>query len=60
MAPIDKRNVAVTIVLAVILRGESLTLPMAIGPELIVAGTEVLIHRCGPLEGDGPRPFNPR
>lgn len=43
VAPIDKLSVALTIVLAVIFLGETLTVKTAIGASLIVAGTVVLI-----------------
>lgn len=42
VAPVDKLSVAVTIVLAVIFLGETLSVKTAIGVSLIVAGTLVL------------------
>lgn len=43
VAPIDKLSVALTIILAVLFLGETLTLKTALGVILIVAGTIVLI-----------------
>lgn len=43
VAPVDKLSVALTIVLSVVFLGEALTLKMAIGAVLIIAGTVVLI-----------------
>ncbi len=43
VAPVDKLSIALTIVLSVIFLGEALTLKMAIGAVLIIAGTVVLI-----------------
>jgi len=43
VAPVDKMNVAIAIVLAVIFLGEPLTLKTAIGALLIICGTIVLI-----------------
>ncbi len=43
VAPLDKLSLALTIVLAVIFLGETLTLKTAIGAGLIIAGTFVLI-----------------
>lgn len=43
VAPIDKLSVALTIILAVIFLGETLTLKTAIGAGLIIAGTLVMI-----------------
>jgi transporter family protein len=43
VAPVDKLSIALTIVLSVIFLGEALTLKMAIGAMLIIAGTVVLI-----------------
>lgn len=43
VAPIDKLSVALTIILAMIFLGETLTLRTAIGAGLIIAGTLVMI-----------------
>lgn len=43
VAPVDKMSVAIAIILAVIFLGEPLTIKMAIGSLLIIAGTFVLI-----------------
>lgn len=43
VAPVDKLSVALTIVLSVIFLGETLTIKIAIGACLIIAGTFVLI-----------------
>ena len=43
VAPIDKLSVALTIILATIFLGETLTLKTAIGAGLIIAGTLVMI-----------------
>ena len=43
VAPVDKLSVALTIILSVIILNEVLTLKMAIGAILIIAGTLVLI-----------------
>ena len=43
VAPIDKLSVALTIILAKIFLGETLTLKTAIGAGLIIAGTLVMI-----------------
>ena len=43
VAPIDKLSVALTIILAMIFLGETLTLKTAIGVVLIIAGTLVMI-----------------
>lgn len=43
VAPIDKLSVALTIILAMIFLGETLTLKTAIGAALIIAGTLVMI-----------------
>lgn len=43
VAPVDKLSIALTIVLSVIFLGEALTIKMAIGAVLIIAGTVVLI-----------------
>jgi len=43
VAPIDKLSVALTIILAVLFLGETLTLKTAIGAGLIIAGTIVMI-----------------
>ncbi len=43
VAPIDKLSVALTIVLAMVFLGESLTLKSAIGAALIILGTVVMI-----------------
>ena len=43
VAPIDKLSVALTIILAMIFLGETLTLKTAIGAGLIIAGTVVMI-----------------
>ena len=43
VAPIDKLSVALTIILAMIFLGETLTLKTAIGAGLIIAGTLVMI-----------------
>ncbi len=43
VAPVDKASVAIAIILSVIFLGETLTLKMAIGAIMIIAGTIVLI-----------------
>jgi len=43
VAPVDKLSVALAIILSVIFLGETITLKMAIGAILIIAGTIVLI-----------------
>jgi transporter family protein len=43
VAPVDKLSVALAIILSIIFLGETLTLKMAIGAILIIAGTIVLI-----------------
>src|SRR6218665_115702 len=43
VAPIDKLSVALTIILATIFLGETLTLKTAIGAGLIIAGTLVML-----------------
>ncbi len=43
VAPVDKLSLALTIILAVVFLGESLTLKTAIGVTLILAGTLVMI-----------------
>ena len=43
VAPVDKASVAIAIILSVIFLGEALTLKMAIGAAMIIAGTIVLI-----------------
>lgn len=43
VAPVDKASVAIAIILSVIFLGETLTLKMAIGALMIIAGTIVLI-----------------
>ena len=43
VAPVDKLSVAVTIILSVIFLHETVTLKMAIGTALIIAGTVVMI-----------------
>lgn len=43
VAPVDKLSVALAIVLAIVFLGETLTLKMALGAGLIIAGTLVLI-----------------
>ncbi len=43
VAPVDKLSLALTIILAVVFLGESLTLKTAIGATLILAGTLVMI-----------------
>lgn len=43
VAPIDKLSVALTIILAIVFLGETLTLKSAIGAGLIIAGTVVMI-----------------
>jgi transporter family protein len=45
VAPIDKLSVALTILLAALFLGETLTMKTAIGAGLIIAGTLVLIGR---------------
>lgn len=42
VAPIDKLSLALTIILAIIFLGETLTMKTAIGASLIIAGTLVL------------------
>ena len=43
VAPVDKMSVAISIILATIFLGESLTIKVAIGALLIIGGTLVLI-----------------
>jgi transporter family protein len=43
VAPIDKLSIAITIILAVIVLGEALTLKVALGALFIIIGTVVLI-----------------
>ncbi len=43
VAPVDKASVAIAIILSIIFLGETLTLKMAIGAFMIIAGTIVLI-----------------
>ncbi len=43
VAPVDKASVAIAIILSVIFLGETLTLKMAVGALMIIAGTIVLI-----------------
>ncbi len=43
VAPIDKLSIALTIILAVIFLGETMSLKTAIGAALIIAGTLVMI-----------------
>ncbi len=43
VAPVDKASVAIVIILSIIFLGETLTLKMAIGTAMIIAGTIVLI-----------------
>ncbi|MDQ6843338.1 MAG: EamA family transporter [Bacteroidota bacterium] len=43
VAPVDKASVAIAIILSIIFLGETLTLKMAIGAAMIIAGTIVLI-----------------
>ena len=43
VAPVDKLSVALTIVLSVVILKEALTIKMAVGAILIIAGTLVLI-----------------
>ncbi|MEP7229963.1 MAG: EamA family transporter [Ginsengibacter sp.] len=43
VAPVDKASVAIAIILSVIFLGETLTLKMALGALMIVAGTIILI-----------------
>lgn len=43
VAPVDKLSVAIAIVLSVLFLGEALTLKIAVGAGLIIAGTIVLI-----------------
>ena len=43
VAPVDKASVAIAIILSVIFLGETLTLKMAIGATMIIAGTIILI-----------------
>lgn len=45
VAPIDKLSVALTIILAVLFLGETLTLKTAIGATLIIVGTFILIMK---------------
>jgi transporter family protein len=45
VAPVDKLSVALTIVLAMIFLGESLTLKSAIGAALIISGTLIMIMK---------------
>ncbi len=43
VAPVDKASVAIAIILSIIFLGETLTIKMAIGALLIIAGTIILI-----------------
>ncbi len=43
VAPVDKASVAIAIILSVIFLGETLTLKMAVGALMIIAGTIILI-----------------
>lgn len=43
VAPVDKMSVAIAIILSIAFLGETLTLKMAVGALLIIAGTIVLI-----------------
>ena len=43
VAPVDKASVAIAIILSIIFLGETLTLKMAIGAIMIIAGTIILI-----------------
>ena len=43
VAPVDKLSVALTIVLAVVFLGETLTLKTAVGAAFIITGTIVMI-----------------
>ncbi len=43
VAPVDKASVAIAIILSIIFLGETLTLKMAIGATMIIAGTIILI-----------------
>lgn len=43
VAPVDKMSVALAIIFSIIFLGETLTLKMAIGATLIIAGTIVMI-----------------
>ena len=43
VAPVDKASVAIAIILSIIFLGETLTLKMAVGALMIIAGTIVLI-----------------
>ncbi len=43
VAPVDKASVAIAIILSVIFLGETLTLKMALGALMIIAGTIILI-----------------
>ncbi|HNF32065.1 MAG TPA: EamA family transporter, partial [Bacteroidia bacterium] len=43
VAPIDKLSIALTIILAVVFLGETMSLKTAIGAALIIAGTLVMI-----------------
>jgi transporter family protein len=45
VAPIDKLSVALTVILAVLFLGETLTLKSVLGVILIIAGTLVLIQK---------------
>lgn len=45
VAPIDKLSVALTVILAIIFLGESLTIKSAVGVLLIIVGTIVLISK---------------
>ena len=43
VAPVDKLSIALTIILAMIFLGETLTIKTAIGASLIIAGTLVMV-----------------
>ena len=43
VAPVDKMSVAIAIIFSIIFLGETLTLKMAIGAIMIIAGTVILI-----------------
>ena len=43
VAPVDKSSVAIAIILAMVFLGETITLKVAIGTALIIAGTIVMI-----------------
>jgi len=45
VAPVDKLSVALTIILAMVFLGESLTLKSAIGAALIISGTLIMIMK---------------